>query len=132
MCLPSSQIKKTILQNRNSFELVLRFRNEILSGFGFLLQNDLERRCAAITESKEHYKQQWQMALKEIAKMRDRVDSEHERRLNEKDREITNLRMELERAREPWNKGSVRSLSTKDRYHRENEKSSENSPRRQR
>ena len=72
------------------------------------------------------------MALKEITKMRDRVDSEHERRLNDKDREITNLRMELERAREPWNKGSMRSLSNKDRYYRENEKSVESSPRKQR
>lgn len=48
-----------------------------------------------VNESKEHYKQQWAKALKEVAKMRDRLETEHGKRFSEKEREVDALRLEL-------------------------------------
>ena len=54
---------------------------------------ELERKLESVTKSKVHYKQQWGRALKELARLKQREQSEAKARLKREQQELEHMRL---------------------------------------
>ena len=54
---------------------------------------ELERKLESVTKSKIHYKQQWGRALKELARLKQREQSEAKARLKREQQELEHMRL---------------------------------------